>query len=228
MIRTVIVVQLIRYIRERICENDSEDEDEDVLRRRRLLQIAACALQMTSLERDINRSRITIFYPSGSAPVSRWDVEIFEKMFRRNDVDHVLDVMKLSGTSISCGRARRSQYFSAEICLRIVLRRLAYPCRFVDLVDIFGLPSNRICDIFHSTVDFLYTVYARKLNQYSIWTDWFPDFAKAMKDFGAPYENLVNIFDGHFFAVCRPGGLGNIVSRLDQSELYLRKGSSWH
>ena len=41
-----------------------------------------------------------------------------------------------------------------------------------------------------------------------------------MKDFGAPYDNLVNIFDGHFVALCRPGGLGNIRSRLDQSELY--------
>ena len=108
MIRIVTVVQLTRYIRERICENDSEDEDEeDVLRRRRLLQIAACALQTASLERDINRSRITFLYPSGSAQISRWDEETFEKMFRfrRNDFYHVLDVMKLSGKSISCARA---------------------------------------------------------------------------------------------------------------------------
>ena len=102
----------------------------------------------------------------------------------------------------------------------IVLRRMAFPCRFVDLVNIFGLPTNRICDIYHSTVDYLYFQFAKKLNKFEIWKDHFPAFAQAFKDFGAPYDNLVNTFDGHNLACCRPRGPGNLNSRLDQGQLY--------
>ncbi len=41
-----------------------------------------------------------------------------------------------------------------------------------------------------------------------------------MQAMGAPYSNLCNIFDSHFVGYCRPGGLGNLSSRLDQSEIY--------
>ena len=79
----------------------------------------------------------------------------------------------------------------------IVLRRMAYPIRFSDLVNIFGLPAHRICEIFHSTIDFLYLTYAQKLNRFEIWKDHFPAFAQEFKRFGAPYDNMINIIDGH-------------------------------
>ncbi len=47
---------------------------------------------------------------------------------------------------ILCGRAgagirSRAQFFPADICLMLALRRMAFPFRFVDLVNIFGLPT---------------------------------------------------------------------------------------
>ena len=41
-----------------------------------------------------------------------------------------------------------------------------------------------------------------------------------MQRAGAPYPNLICIFDGNFKGICRPGGLGNSGCRLDQSEMY--------
>jgi hypothetical protein len=185
-----------------------------------LLALAAGAYYYNRLVSEMNLKRITVHYPSQM--MQFFDDDTFEKMFRfrRQDFSRVLDALQLTGTIILCGRERRQIRVHAEIALMVVLRRLAFPCRFVDLVNVFGMPSNRICDIFHSTVDHLYDKFARRLNQYSIWIDYFPAFARAMQEFGAPYDNLINIFDGHFIAVCRPGGLGNVKSLLDQSELY--------
>lgn len=156
-----------------------------------------------------------------------FDEDLFFKMFRfrREHFNRVLTAMKLDGKSILCGRKgtgsrNRAQHFPADICLLIVLRRMAFPCRFVDLVNVFGLPTNRICDIYHSTVDFLYFKFARKLNRFEIWKEHFPAFAQAFRDFGAPYDSLASIFDGHNVECCRPGGLGNLTSRVDQGELF--------
>ncbi len=43
-----------------------------------------------------------------------------------------------------------------------------------------------------------------------------------MQEYGTPYDNeeLVGIFDGEFVRCCRPGGLGNVRSKTDQSEPY--------
>lgn len=209
-----IAAFLIIELRKRRCASPL------VARRKFLLALAALAFHYDSLMEEIRRKSITVFFPSQE--MQSWDDDTFEKMFRfrREDFHRVLDSLQISGKFMLCGRDKREQKYPAHLCLMVVLRRLSFPCRFVDLVNIFGLPSNRLCDIFHSTVDFLYEEYARTLNQYSIWCDHFPSFAKALHDYGAPYDNLVSIFDGHFIAVCRPGGLGNVKSRLDQSELY--------
>ena len=201
-------------------------------RRRKILCIAATALCMISLQDRINTKRVTTFYPTQNMQI--WDDDMFIKMFRfrREHLHEMLEALNLdSSKSILCGRQGRAQYFQADLCVMIVLRRMAFPCRFVDLVNVFGLPSHRICDIFHSTIDLLYKRYAHKLNQLKIWESHFPAFAKAMKEFGAPYDTLVGIFDGHDIDVCRPGGLGNLFSRLDQSELFAgawRKSKSHH
>ena len=55
----------------------------------------------------------------------------------------------------------------------VVMRRLAFPSRFVDLVLIFGIPSNRICDISHSSNGYPYLKYAQKLNSFDIWVHKF-------------------------------------------------------
>ena len=111
------------------------------------------------------------------------------------------------------GHKSRAQHFPADLSHDCTLK-MAFPCRYVDLVNVFGLPTNRKCYIYHSTVDFLYFKYARKLNHFEIWKDHLPAFAQAFLDFGSPYDNLGSIFDGHnvvFLWCCLPVGLGILI-----------------
>jgi hypothetical protein len=166
---------------------------EESSRRRKMILIATFLRRISFLNQEMNRPRVTVFYPSQQ--MQTFDDETFETMFRfkRAHFYEVLDAMKISGELIKCGRKGKYSLYPADLCLMVVLRRLSYPCRFVDLVNIFGLPSNRIIEIFHSTVDFLFVRFAQKLNQFSIWTQHFPHFAQAMEAFGAPFNNLICI-----------------------------------
>ena len=63
----------------------------------------------------------------------------------------------------------------------------------------------------------------QKLNLLEIWKDHFLAFARALKDFSAPYDNLAIMFDCHDIDVCWPGGLWCLFvlsSPLDHGELY--------
>ncbi len=76
--------------------------------------------------------------------------------FQKVHFFHMMDAMGLRIKILFCGRKRKGQKFPADICLMVILQRLAYPCRFVDLMNIFWIQSNRLCDIFHSTLDYLF------------------------------------------------------------------------
>lgn len=179
-----------------------------------------CFAYMSKLETKMLKKRITVFFPSQEIQV--WQDCMFEKMtrFRRTDYCRILDSMSVRGLMLSCGPGEGARNFPMELCFAIVCRRLSFGCRFVDLVNVFGLSSTKICEIFHATIDFLWARYAYKLNQLQIWTYQFKAFSEVMMNFGAPYNNLVGLLDGHFYMVSRPGGLGNVNFRLDQSELY--------
>jgi hypothetical protein len=105
------------------------------------------------------------------------------------------------------------------VCLMVVLRRLTYPIRFWDMVTGFGIPSHKLCEIFHSTLDIIFDRF-HAIIEFSTWLPFFKDFAEVMKEYGSPYDDLVALTDGTFLKSCRPGGLGNKKSRLDQGQLY--------
>ena len=45
----------------------------------------------------------------------------------------------------------------------VVLRRrgLSFPCSFHFLVDVFGFADNRLSDIYHTAIEFLYFKYKK-------------------------------------------------------------------
>ena len=69
--------------------------------------------------------------------------------FKRPEFRRLMSAMHLSDKFILLSRKGRAQYFPTDICMTILLRRVEYSSRFVDILLIFRLPSNRICDIFH-------------------------------------------------------------------------------
>ena len=196
-------------------------------RRRGNVALMFCMRRIMRINAEIRRGAVTVFHPPSGIVThgvesTFWDDDLFNAFFRFKKAEflHIMDLMHLTGKHILCGRKHKAQYFPADICLMVLLRRLAFPSRFVDLVLVFGIPSNRICDIYHSMIDYIYFRYAKKLNQFSIWVDKFPEFAQVFRRAGSPYPNQIMNFDGNFKGTCRPGGLGNSGSRLDQSEMY--------
>jgi hypothetical protein len=166
-------------------------------RRRRLIVMVGLRLFLTqqSLESAWSLPRSTVHYHSvgvkqhhDGAESEFWGDDLFYDMFRFRKLHffRMMDAMGLRNRTIFCGRKRKGQRFPADICLMVVLRRLAYPCRFVDLVNMFGIPSNRLCDIFHSTLDYLFHRFAEKCQNITTWLPFPPDFCAAMRDYDSP------------------------------------------
>ena len=74
--------------------------------------------------------------------------------------------------------------YPAELCIMVVLRRLSFPCSFHDLVDVFGFADNRLSDMYHTAIEFLYFKY-KKLVSLESWVPYFPAFADLMQEYGA-------------------------------------------
>ena len=190
--------------------------------------LATIMIATMSIEDDIARKRDTIFYPPVETPTygiesTYWQNHpalFFSRFrFRQPDLLRVLHAMGLYGKRIMVGKKGHYAYYPAEVGLLVVLRRLAYPCRFSDLVQEFGIKSNRLCDIFHCMVDIIYEMY-HKFIEFETWMPFCDEFANVFRQYGAPFGDLIGLLDGNFAATCRPGGLGNVNSREDQSETY--------
>jgi hypothetical protein len=206
-------------------------------RRRRFLGIFLTFRCIQQTRAELFRTRKTILHPSfefypGGASDPWWEEneQLFFNRFRFRRVHFLtlMDEMELTGKSIKCrsGPAKSGQHahvhnYPAEICIMVVLRRLAYPCTFENLVNIFGYPKNRICDIYHAGIDYIYFKY-KKLVNLETWVPFFGKFADLYSEYGSPYASNVAMIDGTFTAICRPGGLRNVraTNRIDQRMYY--------
>ncbi len=94
--------------------------------------------------------------------------------------------------------------YLAGLCVMVVLRRLSYPCTFHELVDIFGYSSNRMAEMYHTDIDFIYFRY-KKLVAYESWVPYFSRFARLMSEYGSPHPANIGLIDGTFTESCRPG-----------------------
>ena len=208
-----------------LCSMDTLDTDE-------IFMMALTFLAMLSLLDAVSKKKIfTTRARPGSYPASSyhryWDGHDGEQeflnryRFRRADFQRMVTAMGLNGKILRCGRPGREQNYPAEFCLLVLLRRLSYPNALHRLVSEFGLDSNRLCDIYHATLEHIFDRYSALID-IRTWVPFFPEFGRAMQEYGSPYDNeeLVGIFDGKFVRCCRPGGLGNKLSKTDQSELY--------
>ena len=106
-----------------------------------------------------------------------------------------------------------------SVCGRIeglcmLLRRLAYPCRYSDMIPRFGRPVPEICMITNTVMDFIFDHHAHRLTQ------WNPDilnaqalqmYADAVSARGAPLQNCFGFVDGTVRPIARPGEQQRLV-----------------
>jgi hypothetical protein len=127
------------------------------------LAFCMSVLTLLSIEDDLYRLRPSNFYPpEGFYPDGAYDAfwdrnqELFFKKFRfrLSHFHRMIKAMGLQDKELICDA--KGHKFRADLCFLVVLRRLSYPCRFWEMTEDFGIPSNRLCEIFHSTIDLIY------------------------------------------------------------------------
>jgi hypothetical protein len=121
------------------------------------------------------------------------------------------------------GRHRHRFRVLADSAFMVLLRRLAYPARWCDLVKILGGSITMLSDTFNSMVRILYAKFHKLVASLAPWRRHFRAFAQHLADWGCLHDNLVAIFDGHFQATCRQGGDANHSLTLHDKQTFSGK-----
>ena len=91
--------------------------------------------------------------------------------------------------------------------LSILLKRLAYPCRFTDMAYRFGRSPPELCLIFNQVLDLVYGAHHHRLqswDQHFLSPDNLHNYAQAIHAHGAPLQNCSGFVDGTVRRIARP------------------------
>ena len=127
-----------------------------------------------------------------------------EFRFERGDIERVADVLKLPATikcpqGSVCGRIE-------ELC--ILLRRLAYPYRYSDVVSRFARPVPVLCMASNIVLNYIYDLHHHRI------TTWnnailnplaLQQYADAVSERGAALNNSFGFLDRTVRPICKPG-----------------------
>ena len=131
--------------------------------------------------------------------------------FYKNDLYDVADALNLPRNGLVCSNGTKA--FSMD-ALCLFLRRHCYPCRYVDLVPLFGRSIPELCLINNTFVDFMYDRWGHlltTLNQPWLSPINLQQFANVIHEKGAALENCWGFVDGTVAQVCRPGLMQRIL-----------------
>ena len=109
----------------------------------------------------------------------------------------------------NAGKTSRSGYLcSAVTATCIVLRRMAYQCRWVDLELTLGMHSSALSEIFWEAIECLYEKRSHLLTTFrsDLLQDSAAAYAEVIEARGAALDNCVGLLDGAKVQMCRPGG----------------------
>ena len=91
--------------------------------------------------------------------------------------------------------------------LCILLKRLAFPCRYTDMVPTFGRSDTEFCLIYNHMLDYIYTQHHHRFqswNQHFLQPAILQEYANVIREEGAPLENCFGFIDGTVIEICRP------------------------
>ena len=123
--------------------------------------------------------------------------------FEKHDLSVLAEVLHLPE------RFRCSQRTVADrmegLCM--LLRRMSYPCRYADMIPLFGRPVPELSMITNTVIDYLYDEHAHRI------TDWnntildpvhLQQYADAIHQRGAALNNCFRFIDGTVRPIWRP------------------------
>lgn len=91
--------------------------------------------------------------------------------------------------------------------LCVLLKRLAYPCRYTDMASRFGRNPSELCLLFNELLDLVYEQHHHRLeswNQPFLSPELLQSYADTIHNKGAPLENCFGFVDGTVRPIARP------------------------
>ena len=85
-----------------------------------------------------------------------------ELMFAKNDLDALLDSLQIPDQIAP----QQGTVCNSIEGLCILLRRLSYPCRYIDMVPRFGRNPTELCLLFNAILDHVYASYHHRLESW--------------------------------------------------------------
>ena len=92
--------------------------------------------------------------------------------------------------------------------LRMLLKRLCYPCRYSDMVHLFARAVPVLCMITNQVLDYIYQAHSHRTLQWNhqqLSQANRERFAKVVRRKGAPISNCFAFVEGTVRPICRPG-----------------------
>ena len=130
--------------------------------------------------------------------------------FEKYDIPLLVDALGLPD-KIKC---KQGTICDSTEGLCIVLKRLAYPCRYSDLTSIFGRPVSEISMISNTVIDFIFEHHGRRISEWNHTTlnhHALQTYAGAVSDKGAALNNCYGFVDGTVRPICCPNTNQRIV-----------------
>ena len=108
----------------------------------------------------------------------------------------------------------KGSYCSGLEALCILLKRLAYPARYCDMVPRFGRSVPDLCKITHLILNHIYDNFSYLLQRWDtpfLSQESLQNYADAIHAKGAPLKNCFGFIDGTVRPICRPGKYQKVV-----------------
>ena len=149
----------------------------------------------------------------GMLPYRNYDRFVLEEMeeseclvqfrFKKEDIYNLAVALRLPADF----RCANGVVVDSIEALCTCLKRMAYPCRYADLVPRFGRPVPQLCMITNKVIDFMVDTHGqllRSLNQSFLSRENLQRYADAIYQKGAALDNCWGFIDGTVRPICRP------------------------
>ena len=89
----------------------------------------------------------------------------------------------------------------------MLLKRFAYPCRYGDMIPLFGRPVPELSMITNHVMNYIYDTHSHRITEWNnnlLSPDHLETYARAIHEKGAPLQNCFGFVDGTVRPICRP------------------------
>ena len=124
--------------------------------------------------------------------------------FRKRDLPLLPEVLQIQD-SFTCYQRPVASEMEA---LSILLRRLAYLCRYNDMLPRFGTPAPVLSMVSNQVLDYVYDVHSHRITQWNreiLSTQALQLCSDAIAAHGAALNNCFGFVDRTVRPICRPG-----------------------